>query len=235
MIKAVIVDDEPLAVELIEEHIKKIPNITSVFSTHNPLDALKFLSENKVDLLFLDVQMPVITGLDLARTLKGGPSIIFTTAYREYAVESYELNVLDYLVKPITFPRFLTAVNKFYETSSNRKVISVNNDGVSEDSSILINENKKFHRVYYNEISYLESLKEYIRVVKSDGQLVTKSTMDSMEKELPDQFLRVHRSFIINVNKVEAFTSSSIEIGEKEIPIGGSYKKWVQDRLISGK
>ncbi len=235
MIKAVIVDDEPLAVELIEEHIKKIPNINSVYSTHNPLDALKFIHENEVDLLFLDVQMPVLTGIDLARTLKDGPSIIFTTAYRDYAVESYELNVLDYLVKPITFQRFLTAVNKYYDKKDDRKTVSVGSAGSAENDFILINENKKIHKVYYKDIYYLESLKEYIRIVKNDGQVVTKSTMDVMEKELPDQFLRLHRSFIININRVDAFTSSSVEMGGKEIPIGGSYKKWVQERLLSGK
>lgn len=232
--KCIIVDDEPLAIELIKDHAAKVSSLEIVGTTHNPLAAIELINQHKVDLLFLDIQMPVLTGFELARTLSQRPDIIFTTAYREYAVESYELNVIDYLVKPITFPRFLQAINKYYERvgQAHTSASAPAPETVVNKDYLIVNANKKFHKIPYTEILYLESLKDYIRIFGEKGNIITKSTMQDFEKSLPSNFLRVHRSFIVNIDKLTAFNAQDVEIGKKEIPIGGIYKKVVQDRLM---
>lgn len=228
-ITCLIVDDEPLAIELIKEHASQMNMLSIVGHTHNPIEALQLLKEKKIDLLFLDIQMPVLTGLELARTLKDPPAIIFTTAYRDYAAESYELDVVDYLVKPITFTRFLKAINKYLDRSQTLE--SEQTTSKVTDDYIFVNANKKHHKIYFDRILYIESLKEYVRIYTSESSITTKSSMSDFEAQIPSQFLRVHRSFIVNIDKVTAFTAHDIEIGEKEIPIGGSYKKDVQSKF----
>lgn len=222
-IKCLIVDDEPLAIELITEHISQMKMLELVAYTHSPIEALHKLKEEHIDLVFLDIQMPVLTGLELARTLKNPPAIIFTTAYREYAAESYELDVIDYLVKPITFTRFLQAVNKYLDRNESNEKEKLNT--LSKDNYFFVNANKKHHKIYFDSILHVESMKEYVRIFLIDTTITTKYSMAEFENLLPSNFLRVHRSYIVNVDKVTAFTANDIEIGEKEIPIGGLYKK----------
>ncbi len=229
--KCLIVDDEPLAVELINEHASKISSLEIIGSTHNPLKALEIINNQEVDLVFLDIQMPVLTGMELAKSLKNPPAIIFTTAYRDYAVESYEMDVIDYLVKPITFVRFIKAVNKFLEQSESKSKENSTSNPAPNDMKdhLFVNVSRKFQRINFNDILYLESLREYVRIYTYETSYMTKSSMTDIEKQLPNYFLRIHRSFTVNTNKVDAYTVHDVEIGSKEIPIGVSYKKEVQE------
>jgi len=232
VIKCLIVDDEPLAIKLIERHIEQMPGLELVASFQNPLKAFEHLKKVSIDLIFLDIQMPVLTGLDFVKSLQHPPGIIFTTAFRNYAVESYELNVVDYLVKPITFTRFLKAVNKFLDQNA-KEVKEIRSPEVASNSArhLYVNANKKHIKVEFDNILYVESIKDYIRIHTAQKNIITKDKISNFEQKLPDNFLRIHRSFIVNTNKLTAFTAHDVEIGEQEIPIGGSYRKIVQLKL----
>ena len=228
----VIIDDEPLAVELMEAYVSKIPQLELVVTCSSALDAYEVLKTKEIDLLFLDIQMPNITGIEFLRSISNPPKVILTTAYREYALESYDLEVVDYLLKPIPFDRFFKAVDKFFKTvnttvqSKQQTII----EGVKRDY-LFVNVNKKHHKLYYDEILYAESLKDYIRIHTLDQVLVTKQKISDFETLLPMFFLRTHRSYIVNIHKVTAYTQQDVEIGKIEIPIGISYKKEVIDTL----
>ena len=235
-VKCLIVDDEPLALLLIEKHISQIPQLEIVAKCQNALEAFEILKQEKIDLLFLDIQMPVLTGLEFAKSLPNRPSIIFTTAYREYAVESYELDVVDYLLKPISFSRFFKAFNKYLnmqKQGGNTQAIPVTTKETSPNF-IYVNSNKKHIKVLFDEILYIESIKDYVRIHTNDQRIITKDKISEFEKKVSENFLRVHRSFIVNRKQITAFTAHDIEIGETEIPIGGSYKKRVFE-VLNGK
>lgn len=231
-INCMIVDDEPLAIQLLKEHIKQMPQLHCVASSQNPIEALHILKEQDIDLLFLDIQMPLLTGIELVKSLQRPPSIIFTTAFRDFAVESYELKAVDYLMKPITFSRFFQAVNKFIDQKQSEKeeVEELISDEFTK-SSIYVNVNKKYVKVIFSEIKYIESVKDYIHIHTSDDTIITREKISNFENKLPAPFMRIHRSFIVNLSKISAFTSHDIEIGNKEIPIGSSYKEEVISRL----
>lgn len=235
--KCLIIDDEPLAIMLIEKHISQIPQLEIVASCQNPLAAFEILKKEPIDLLFLDIQMPVLTGLEFAKSLQHPPSIIFTTAYREYAVESYELNVVDYLLKPITFTRFFKAINKFLNSRQAEPTpivqVSVPTSSVAPEF-IYVNANKKHVKVLFQDILYVESIKDYVRIHTKDQRITTKDKISEFDQKLPDYFLRIHRSFIVNQRQITAFTAHDVEIGETEIPIGVSYKKGVFEVLKKG-
>lgn len=226
-IKCLIIDDEPLAIQIIELHLEQIPDLELVATFQNPLEAFDLLKTTAIDLIFLDIEMPLLTGIDFVKSLQQPPKVIFTTAYRNYAVESYELDVVDYLVKPITFTRFFKAVNKY----KNRVGTALLHDAPSEaeptNDHIYVNVNKKFIKIDFDAILYVESIKDYIRIHLEDQNIVTKDKIGEFEHKLPKGFLRVHRSYIVNSAKVSAFTASDVEIGEREIPIGEHYKKEV--------
>lgn len=224
-VKCLIVDDEPLALTLMQAHIKQVPQLELVGSCQNALEAFALLRQEAVDLVFLDIQMPVLTGIELVKSLPQRPAIIFTTAHRQYAVESYELNVVDYLLKPIPFTRFFKAVNKYLDSHA-PSLAPAGSAVVSEpNSSLFVNVNKKQIRVELPEILYIESLKDYLRIVTKTQRLVTKQTLSAFLKRLPAQFCRVHRSYVVNLQQLTAYTQQDIEIGEIEIPIGPSYKQ----------
>ncbi len=233
-IKCIIIDDEPLAIQIIEQHLEKIPDLVLTASFQNPLEAFELLKTTKVDLLFLDIQMPLLTGIDFIKALDNPPAVVFTTAYRDYAIESYELNIVDYLLKPISFKRFFKAINKFRKLAQ----IQVSNNLPEEVSPtndhIYVNSNKKYVKVLFGHITYVESLKDYIRIHTSDDTIITKDKISEFEKKLPGQFLRIHRSYLVNVSKISAFTAKDVEIGSAEIPIGDSYKKEVLLHLKGG-
>jgi len=236
-IKCLIVDDEPLAIMLIEKHISQIPQLELVASCQNPLAAFEILKKESIDLLFLDIQMPVLTGLEFAKSLQNPPSIIFTTAYREYAVESYELNVVDYLLKPITFTRFFKAINKFLNSRQTEPTPIVQVSAPTSSTVpkfIYVNANKKHVKVLFQDILYVESIKDYVRIHTKDQRITTKDKISEFDQKLPDYFLRIHRSFIVNQRKITAYTAHDVEIGETEIPIGVSYKKGVFEVLKKG-
>ena len=235
-IKCLIIDDEPLAIMLIEKHISQLPQLEIVASCQNALEAFEILKKEPIDLLFLDIQMPVLTGLEFAKSLQHPPSIIFTTAYREYALESYELNVVDYLLKPITFTRFFKAINKFLNSRQQETtpVVQAPTAISAEPAYIYVNANKKHIKVLFQDILYVESIKDYVRIHTTDQRITTKDKISEFEQKIPDYFLRIHRSFIVNKRKLTAFTAHDVEIGETEIPIGVSYKKGVFEVLKQG-
>ncbi|MEM1358482.1 MAG: response regulator transcription factor [Bacteroidota bacterium] len=241
MASCIIIDDEPLAIRLVAAHVERIPELTLKGSFQNPVKALAYLRENPIDLLFLDIQMPALTGMEFARTLRPAPGIIFTTAYRDYAVESYELEVIDYLVKPITFPRLYQAVNKFLLTktdsapahSANSIATAASQKSVqgTTEEFRYFNVNKKYVKVCLQDITYVESLKDYVRIHTTTQRLVTKEKIGDFATTLPEYFLRTHRSFLVNTRHITAFTAHDVEISEIEIPIGISYKMQVMERL----
>lgn len=234
-VKCLVVDDEPLARELIENHISKIPALEVVGSCDNALKAFEVISSQKVDLLFLDIKMPNITGIDFLKTIKNPPKTIFTTAYRDYALESYDLEVLDYLLKPITFERFFKAVDRFLR-SKKESNISIMKESENTEEFLLLKSGSKYHKVFIEDILFIESLKDYVKVhTVNDKRVVTKYKISDFEEKLNSDFLRVHRSYIINTTKISAFTINDIEINSKEIPIGASYKEKVLSFLNQWK
>ncbi len=235
-IKCLIIDDEPLAIMLIEKHVSQIPQLEIIASCQNALEAFEILKKEPIDLLFLDIQMPVLTGLEFAKSLQHPPSIIFTTAYREYALESYELNVVDYLLKPITFTRFFKAINKYLNgrKQETAPIVQIAESRPAEPEHIYVNANKKHIKILFQDILYVESIKDYIRIHTTDQRITTKDKISEFEQKVPDYFLRIHRSFIVNKRQVTAFTAHDVEIGKTEIPIGVSYKKSVFEVLKKG-
>jgi len=232
-----IVDDEPLARELMRNHIQKLDNLEIVAECGDAMKAFEALRIHKIDLMFMDIQMPQITGIDFLKTLKNPPQVIITTAYREYALEGFELDVVDYLLKPITFERFLKAVNKYFQsTSSNFGMVENYAQGNNHDEAfIYVKENKKVLKLHLNDILYIEGLSEYVKIHTPEKRIVTKTSMTSMEEKLPDHdFMRIHKSYIVSLRKIEAFTSTSIEITGKELPIGRSFKNTVAKVLHAG-
>ncbi|AQX05332.1 response regulator transcription factor [Elizabethkingia meningoseptica] len=223
-IKCLIVDDEPLAIRLIEKHIAKIDNLEVVATCNTALKAFEILNLQKIDLMFLDIKMPNITGIEFLKNLKNPPKTILTTAYRDYAIEGYDLDVIDYLLKPITFERFFKAIDRFLSGAAKNEL--KNKDNVP-DKFILIKSGIKNHKININDIVYIESLKDYIKINIADGRNITsKYKIGDIQEELHgSDFMRIHRSFIINTMKITAFTSNEIEVNTIEIPIGASYKE----------
>ena len=232
VIKCLIVDDEPLAIDLIKSHIAQISQLELVGTCQNAMEAFELLKKQSLDLLFLDIQMPLITGIEFVKSLQQAPSIIFTTAHRQYAVESYELDVVDYLVKPITFSRFFKAINKYLNNRGRQKMVQYSpNTFLGVENYIYVQVNKKYVKVLFDTILFVESIKDYIRIHTSNQRIITKDKISDFEKKLPNYFLRIHRSYIVNTTKITAFTANDVEIHEKEIPIGISYKRQVLERL----
>lgn len=232
--KCLIVDDEPLARELIRGHVEKLENFEIVAECSDAMKALNVLRERSVDLIFMDIQMPQITGIEFLKTLKHPPKVIITTAYREYALEGFDLDVVDYLLKPITFERFLKSVNKFYQMNQDdvQLITTVPAEKMGEEAFIYIKENKKVVKVYLSEIRYIEGLSEYVQVFTDKKKIITKTSLSQMEEKLPAEgFLRIHKSYIVSTGKIEAFTANTIEIQGKELPIGRSFKNAVLSAL----
>lgn len=227
MIRCLIIDDEPLAIEVIKMHLSQLPELELVATFNNPIEAIELLKQDTIDLLFLDIEMPLLSGIDFIKTIPNVPKVIFTTAYRNFAIESYELDVVDYLLKPISFSRFFKAINK-YKALLELPISKVStSEEVVTNDHIYVNVNKKFVKIKFADILYIESIKDYIRIHLPDTNIVTKDAISSFEEKLPSEFLRTHRSFIVNTVKITAFTKVDVEIGEKEIPIGSSYKEGV--------
>ena len=219
--KCIIVDDEPLARELITSHLVNFENFELVESFENALKAYTFLETNTVDLIFLDIEMPLLKGNDFVKKLKNPPKVIFTTAHREYAIEGYELNVIDYLLKPITFDRFFVSIEKFKQLQTPQKEIKTIND-----NHVFVTSGSKNIKIVFDEILYIESLKDYITIHLESGKSHhIKQNISVFEKVLDYTFVRIHRSYIIQTKKLTAYSKNEVEINFVEIPIGNSYKE----------
>ncbi len=222
-IKCIIIDDEPLAIKVVENHLKEFQNFEIIDTFNNPIEALSLLEAQLIDVIFLDINMSKMNGLDFLRNMSLKTNVVITTAYREFAVESFDLDVLDYLVKPIPFNRFLKTINKITQQIHFQKTDS-KNKFLDENSFIFLKSDKKLIKIKFDEIFYIESLKDYIKVItKTDNYLVHKS-LTSITEELPSkQFLRIHRSFTIALDKIKSIEGNSVEINKTRIPIGRKY------------
>jgi DNA-binding LytR/AlgR family response regulator len=228
-LNCVIVDDEPLAITIIDGYLKKIPYIEVIGKFQSAIPVYEFLKENQVDILFLDVEMPNITGIEFIKSLSNPPKVVLTTANKNYAIEGFNLNVDDYILKPVSFDRLVKSVNRLYEdlTAKNTSEVKSGNKDY-----IYLKENKKMVRVYFKNILYFESLKDYVKVVTTCKTVLTKQVLSNFELELnSSSFLRIHRSYIVALNKIDAYTLSSVDIGTSEIPIGRKYKESVIEVL----
>lgn len=231
-INCVIIDDEPLAINVIENHLKNFDNIEVLATFNNPLKAYGILEQEKIDVIFLDINMPQLSGFSFIENLTHRPLIVITTAYREYAVKSYELNILDYLVKPIPFNRFLKTINKVYQQVYANTTSGETN--IQQEPHIFLKVNKKLIKVNLNDILLIESLKDYIKVMTTLGDHVVHKSLTAITEELPQSnFMRIHRSYTISINKIDALEGNTIEIANRKIPIGRNYIKLTKERILN--
>lgn len=235
-IQCLVIDDEPLAREIIGRYIVETPGLVLAGECGNAVQAMAFLQQHAIDLVFLDIRMPQLNGTDFLRILKHPPKTILTTAYSEYALEGYDLDVVDYLMKPIRFDRFLKAVSKAFPLSgavAGTKPLPVTSpEEKKNDSFVYFRADRKMIKVMLTDILYIESMKDYVKVYTPQGVIITKQSITSVEAMLPDKlFVRAHRSFIVAVNQIKSFTSELIEIDKAEIPIGKLYRNGVMKVL----
>lgn len=226
MLRCIAIDDEPLALELLVDNISKVPFLELVAECSNPLEALKVMQEQKIDLVFLDIQMPGLTGLQFIQSLAEKPMFILITAYEKYALDGYTLDVLDYLVKPVSLERFIKACNKAKELHE-LKLKGNNNQGGAKADYFFVNVDYKLVKVVFADITWIEGLKDYIKIhLKSTNRpIVTRMSMKSVEEQLPENdFIRVHKSYIVSVNHITAVMKNSIFIGDIEIPVSDNYR-----------
>ena len=235
MINCLLVDDEPLAIDIIASYLENVSGFEVVAKCKNALEAFEVLQKQEIDLIFLDINMPQLNGIEFVKTLTNPPKIIFTTAYRDYAIEGFELDAVDYLLKPISFGRFMKAINKIQRKPIMESIPSPEPVSTSSDAEpfLYIKMDKRILKVYLDKIIYIESQKDYVHIVlENDEDVVSKQKISYLEQRLPNgRFLRIHRSYIVAVNKITAFSSINIEIDEIELPIGRSYKQFVMEAL----
>lgn len=234
--KCIAIDDEPLALNVIKDFCSKIDFLNLEGTFTSAIDAIQIINHKKIDLIFVDIQMPHITGLEFIKSLKNPPLIILTTAYTEHALEGYTLNVLDYLVKPIPFDRFFQAVNKAYELyclkNKPTQVVSETIESSTRADYMLVRVEYSTVKVNFSDILYIEGIKDYVKIKLDGKQYLTKSTMKNMEEKLPsDTFIRVHKSYIISIPAIEKIENNRIVFGETRIPIGNNYKAAFSDTL----
>ena len=232
--RVLIVDDEPYAIEIIEGYLAKFTEMELVGKCGDAIQAFQLLQQKPVDLMFLDIQMPGIKGTDLLRSLKNPPKVIFTTAYSEYALEGFELNAIDYLLKPIPFERFMRAIDKVYQMHDHKSKTTITHEAPVSDyeSFIYLKVERKTVKVNINDILWIESLRDYVKVITKEQVYISKQKISLLEEMLPDnKFIRIHRSFLIAVAKIESFYSYRLDINGHELPIGRNYKQEVQKRL----
>lgn len=223
-IKCIIVDDEPLAVSLIESYVEKIPFLELIFSSENPIEVLEFIQKNEADLTFLDIQMPELTGINFMKIVGSKMKYILTTAYSEYALEGYEHNVVDYLLKPISFDRFSKSIQKVLER--------LPLDEAKETSHFFVKSSGLQHRINFNEILYVESIKDYVNIKTEAQEYIVLETLKSLENQLPENFIRIHKSYILNTDKLKSIGLRSVILASNhEIPVGKSYKSNLLENL----
>ena len=227
----IIVDDEPLARAVLTSLLSKFEDLEVIAECSDTFDAFKVLQNRMVDLMFLDIQMPEVSGLEFLRSLRQPPAVILTTAHRQYALEGFDLDVVDYLLKPISYERLMKAINKYYHLKGPASPL-MQQTVSTEEEFITIRADRKNILVRLSDILYISSLKDYVQIYTEEGKYITQIPVGELEKQLPAyKFLRIHRSYIINISKVTAFTSLDVEIGKIELPIGRNYKNRVNKTL----
>jgi DNA-binding LytR/AlgR family response regulator len=232
MITVIAIDDEPLALQLIVDYIQKTPDLMLVGQFENPLEAAQYISKNTIDIVFTDIQMPGLSGIQFTRSMVNGPVVIFTTAFDKYAIEGFKLDIADYLLKPFTYEEFLISVHKAERMI--RSATKPEDDVLSNNEFLFLKSDYKIKSINFQNILYIEGLKEYVKVytMHSDKPILSLSSLKILEIKLPaDKFMRVHRSFIVNLEKIETIDRSRIVFGKKYIPIGDQYKDKFQEFL----
>ncbi|MET2984659.1 LytR/AlgR family response regulator transcription factor [Aureibaculum conchae] len=227
-----IVDDEPLAIDVIANYLDKLPNFKVVGAYTEPVEAFMKIKDKSINLLFIDIQMPDLNGLEFVKALKDRPEIIVTTAFREFAVQGFDLSILDYLVKPIPFERFLQSIDKFLDKKRGQA------DSVKENTNdfIMVRSERKFIKINLQDILYVEGLKDYVKIVLLDKSVLTKQSIGNFEKLLnKNYFFRIHKSYIAAIDKITAYTNNDVEILKYELPIGRAYKKKFIEFMNSSK
>lgn len=240
-IRCLLVDDEPLALDVLESYIARIEGLELAARCENALQAFDVVQSQHIDLIFLDIQMPRLNGIDFLKTLQHPPKVIFTTAYRDYAIEAFDLDVVDYLLKPIPFHRFLKAVSKVFTLIQNKNTPpgQTTNPISAEEpfplqgqENIIVRADKKMIKIALEDIQYIESLKDYVIIYLPNRRIVTKQKISYLEQKLPEgAFLRIHRSFLVAISKIQAFSPNHVEINNQELPIGRSHKSEVSKVL----
>ena len=222
--KCLIVDDEPLAIEAIQIHIEKLDSLKLVATCTDAIQAFDVLRNHQIDLIFLDIQMPEMTGLEFLKSIKNPPKVIFTTAYRDYAIQAFDLDVVDYLLKPISFDRFMQAINKYFENAPSN-IIADNSTESTPTKYFYIKSEKKNVKVRYDEILFIESIKDYVKIGCEKRTVISKIMISELINQLPEElFIRIHRSYIVYMPNVDAFSSISVDVSGNELPIGRNYK-----------
>lgn len=234
-LRCLLIDDEPPALKVLESHISQINGLEVVAQCKNALEALDVLENKHIDLMFLDIKMPKILGTDFLKNLSQSPKVIFVTAYRDYAVDGYDLDAIDFLVKPVSFERFLKAITKVKRILGQETITPVNEYKSNPEAFIYLKVDKNMQKVFIDDILYIESWKDYIKVFLSSGKnLLVKQSISSMENLLSDhKFLRVHRSYMVSIDKITGFNSLFVKLQSNEIPIGRLYKQNVMDAISS--
>jgi two-component system, LytTR family, response regulator len=228
-ITCLIVEDEPLARSLLSDYVKKIPSLELIASCSNPLEAIEILKTSPVDLLFLDIQMPELTGIGLLKALTQKPMVIFTTAYSEYALEGYELDVVDYLLKPVSFERFLRAVNKAQAQVLGRQNKS---SAVAADDFIFVKDGTKLVKIMIHDILYVEGLKDYVTIHTKTQKVISLQRLKALEEQLPSSlFVRIHNSYIVSLRAITSVHKNEVEIGTAFLPVGETYKKTFKEAI----
>jgi DNA-binding LytR/AlgR family response regulator len=225
MLKYIIIDDEPLAHDVIEEFCSMLPHLQLEKNCYNAIEAMQFLNENTIDFMFLDINMPKLKGLDFLKTLTNPPKTIITTAYKEHALEGFELNVVDYILKPFSFDRLVKAVNKVSDTQTTKTIIKEVSNTTDDAARFFVKGDKKHHQISFNDLLFIEAYGNYTKLFLKDEMIVSHEKISHFEELLsPSSFLRVHKSFIVAIDKIKFIEGNRILINEHKIPIGQTYK-----------
>ncbi len=229
-ISCIIVDDEPTARDIIASHLSKIDTVEIVDTCSSAIEAFNSINTQKIDLIFLDINMPEISGISFAKSINTNIKVIFTTAYREYAIDGFDLHAVDYLLKPISFERLLSAITNYFEVHHKTKIII--KEEVRSNNFIFVRSERRMKKIDFPDIVYIESYSDYIKIHCTSGTIITRETISTIESKLPQQqFMRTHRSYIIAISKIDSFSNEEIELHNKSIPISRNYKTEVLGRL----
>lgn len=227
MTKCIIIDDEPLAIKLLSSYVEKIDELSLLESFSNPIEAINYIKQNEVNLIFLDIQMPELNGMDFAKLVDQNTKIIFTTAYPDYAVEGFELKALDYLVKPISFPRFAASVDRIKSSSQ-----SIPSTKLEEANHIFVKTEYRLQRLNLDDIYYLKGMGDYCQIVYKEGQIMTLENMKSLEQRMnPFKFVRIHKSYIVAIDQIEFVERNRVKLNDAYLPISATYEQNFKDRL----